>query len=263
MLWLDVCGPPGAGKSTLCDPLWGPHDVRIDDYLPPASWHDFLNEVTRLFHLIRKHWSFQPALRMNNRSIRKMATVARASGDGVYIQTGLVQRGLGFGWRLADMGADLNELRHFFRLMPVSVGVAVARCPESVVVERNHERTNHKETAHENRDFMVPLMLPAIEIAIEVLRDRGVSVAEIDTTQPIEQARKQLVDFSRTAPFYAEALGPGDKGEILSPPPWWIGPACRRRVSLDDRAEIRASHESADGDGSVEDEHVRLRASSR
>jgi len=197
---------------------------------------DFLNEITRLFLLIRDHWSFKPAIRMNNRSIRKIATVARhadagwtsaqkpASGCNLpmpYIQTALVQRGLGFGWRLNDLKIDLNELRHYFRLMPVSIGVAVTRCPQEVVVERNHAREKVKETAHENRDFMVPLMQPAIELALEVLRERGVPIIEIDTTRPVEESRKLLVDFAGQEPHNPEASGPRLEIPVLSPPPFW------------------------------------------
>ena len=43
MQWVDVCGFPGSGKSTICDPIWGPHDIDIEDLLPPEEWHDFLN----------------------------------------------------------------------------------------------------------------------------------------------------------------------------------------------------------------------------
>src|SRR5690606_13567141 len=53
MRWLDCAGPPGSGKSTLCDYFWDPHSIPIEDRLPPASWHDFLNEVSRLFWLFR------------------------------------------------------------------------------------------------------------------------------------------------------------------------------------------------------------------
>ena len=159
---------------------------------------------------------------MNNRSIRKVATVARMNGTGPYVQTALAQRGLGFGWRMNDLGIDLNELRHFYRLMPVSIGVAFTKCPQEIVVQRNHGREKVKETAHENRDFMVPLMLPAIEIAKEALNERGVPVIEIDTTQPIEDARSQLVTFAGQVPFDPSADGPGCKVEILSQPPFWL-----------------------------------------
>ena len=160
---------------------------------------------------------------MNNRSIRKMSTVSRAKHSvfAPYIQTGLVQRGLGFGWRLNDMGINLNELRHFFRLMPVSIGVAVMECSPEVVAQRNHDRLLVQETAHENRDFMAPLMAPAIDLAIEVLRDRAVPVLRINTEQHIEDARKQLVSFARSQPCNAAPGRPSRQDSALSAPPWW------------------------------------------
>jgi hypothetical protein len=192
--------------------------------LPPAQWHDFLNEITRLFYLIQKHWSFEPAVRMNNRSIRKMATVARTYSDKApYVQTALVQRGLGFGWRLNDLGLPLDELVHFYRMMPVSIGVAITRCPQEEVVKRNHAREKVKATAHENRDFMVPLMLPAIEVALGVLDDRSVPILEVDTTRPVEDSQKQLIDFAGGAVFDPQASGPGSQVEVLSKPAWWLG----------------------------------------
>lgn len=222
MHWLDVAGPPGVGKSSLCDPLWHPHAFRPDDRLPPYHWHDFLNEVGRLFWLIRRHPSLSAAVRMNRRSVRKMATVARMAGEGPYIQTGLVQRGLGFGWRLEQLGADLNELRHYFRLMPVSIGVAFLTASVETVQARNEERLKHQETAHENRAFMVPLMQPAIAIAEEVLSARGVPVVRIDTgAEPVEAARQALVAFAGRGPCDAATLGPGSEVEVLSPPHWW------------------------------------------
>src|SRR3990167_4079928 len=198
--WVDVCGPPGIGKSTLCDPLWGHREIGWDGKLPPASWQPFLEEMTTLFRLIRPHWSFVPAVRMNNRSVRKMATVARMAGDprrGAYVQTGFVQRGLGFGWRLNQMGADVNLIRQFFKLMPVSIGVAFLDASEATIVARNEARKRKPETAHEDRSFMVPLMAEPIRIAKEALHERGVPVIEIDVErQSVESARKQLVEFA-------------------------------------------------------------------
>lgn len=218
MHWVDVCGPPGSGKSTLCDSLWDHRAITWDGKLPPAAWHDFLNEITRLFHLVRNHSSFVAAIRMNRRSVRKMATVSRLQphdGKEPYIQTGLVQRGLGFGWRLNDMGVSLDEIRPYFRLMPVSIGVAVATAPIDVVIERNRQRPV------ENRDFQVPLMAPAIDIALEILHERGVPVARIDTTVDPAAARGELVSFAGQEPFDPAAAGPDCEVEVLSPPVWW------------------------------------------
>jgi hypothetical protein len=231
--WLDVSGSPGSGKSTLCDAFWHPHAFVPENRLPPQEWLDWLNECTRLFHLIKPHATFGAALRMVNRSVRKMATVSRMEGQGPYIQTGLVQRGLGFGWRLNDMGKDLNELRHYFELMPVSIGVAVTRCPPEIVAQRNRDREKVAATAHENRSHMIPLMAPAIEIAIEVLRARGVSVLEVDTTQPVEAARAQLIafaakrvgelpaDYAHPITGHFPKMGSSYQDSVFSSPPWW------------------------------------------
>jgi len=221
MNWVDVCGAPGSGKSTLCDVLWGPHALPIENRLPPASWLDFLNECTRLFHLIKPHPTYPAALRMVNRSVRKMATVARMPGNGPYIQTGLVQRGLGFGWRLNDMSKDLNEIRHYFELMPVSIGVAVTRCPQEIVEQRNHARKLNPATAHEDRAHMVALMQPAIEIAIDVLKKRGVPIVEVDTSGSVDEARARLVEFAGRPPFDPEASGHRCQASVLSAPPFW------------------------------------------
>ena len=237
MKWVDVAGAPGSGKSTLCDPLWGPHELPIENRLPPMEWHDFLNEVTRLFILIQKHPSFEAAIRMNNRSIRKIATVARKSTDGTYIQTdgtyiqrndtyiqtGLVQRGLGFGWRMNQLGIPLRELEHYFRLMPVSVGVVITKCPEEEVVRRNLIREAVKATAHENRDFMVPLMLPAIDVAKKVLLDRGVFVLELSTEGDPGVGRKKLLSFASGHTYNPASDGHSCEVAVFSAPPWFRG----------------------------------------
>ena len=234
MNWVDVCGSPGIGKSTLCNPLFGPHDIPIEDKLPPKDWQLFLDEITRLLTLIRKHPSIVPAIRMNRRSVRKMATVARLgraypfdgpphdnAGHTCYIQTGLVQRGLGFGWRMAQMEIDPDELRPYFELMPVSIGVAVLYADEKTAMERNNARKDVPETAHEDRAFMVPLMEKPKELAIEVFRKRGVPVIEIDTRRSIEDARADLVAFADENAHIAAPCGSGCEAPVLQAPVWW------------------------------------------
>lgn len=228
MKWLDVCGPPGVGKSTLCDPLWGPHDIPIADTEIPPEWTDFANEVTRLFGVIREHPTLTAAVRMNRRSFRKMAVVHRANEvqpginkRGPYVQTGFVQRGLGFGWRLVEMGKPIQELSHFFRLMPVSIGVVFLECDTAIVKGRNIDRESVKETAHENRSHMVDLMQPAIRYAKQQLGDRGVPIMFVRTDRSVEEAREELLNFAAMEACDAEAVR--YRGEIppVQAPVWW------------------------------------------
>lgn len=240
MRWIDVAGPPGVGKSTLCDPLWGPHDVEIENLPPPPEWHDFCNEIFRLLHIVRPHPTFKAALRMNQRSVRKMATVTRLApvsfggrfsveaGETIvdqpaYIQTGFIQRGLGFGWRLMDMGISVDELYAFFRLMPVSAGAVFLTAPEDIILNRNRNREKIAETAHENRSHMVPLMGPAIGIAKEVLHARGVSILELDTSSDApEYQRAKLQRFAHKTANNPETDGScGEIPTVPSVPLWW------------------------------------------
>ena len=223
MRWTDVCGPPGAGKSSLCYPVWKDKSVGWDGKLPPAYWRQFLDEITNLCHLVQDHPSFTAVVRMNQRSARKMATVERMDDARCFVQTGLVQRVLGFGWRLQDLGRDINLIRRALWLMPVSVGVAFLDADLETILERNLARENFQATAHENRSYQVPRMLPAIAVAKEVLRERGCAVCEIDVgRQSIEDARGQLVAFAAQEPRDATALRSGSETPLLSaPPPWW------------------------------------------
>jgi hypothetical protein len=212
---------PGAGKSTICDPIWHHKAITWDGLPPPAYWRPFIDEITTLFGLIRRHPTIEAAVRMNNRSLRKMATVGRMDGDKTYIHTGLVQRGLGFGWRLADMGADVNLIRRYFWLMPVSLGVAWLKIDPETVKERNRARRLVPATAHEDRSHMIAPMMAALPVALDVLHERGVSAIEIDTTLPVDDARQLLIDYADKQARDTPPARSGGEVPLLSLPAWW------------------------------------------
>lgn len=233
MRWLDVAGPPGSGKSSLCYPVWGDKSVTWDGKLPPAYWRLFLDEIANLMVLVKDHPSFEAVVRMNDRSAKKMATVERmepqtrycvnndASTD-CFIQTGLVQRILGFGWRLNDLGRDVNLIRTALWRMPVSVGVVFLEASPECIKERNRQRRLDPATAHEDRSFQVDFMLPAITIAKDVLRERAIPVLELDVEhQSIDVAREQLLAFASASSCEQSKMTAESDGEIIAPPPWW------------------------------------------
>jgi len=192
MRWLDVMGPPAVGKSSLCDPLWPPHaiDWKSDQISMPEGWKPYLKLVIEYLKKVESHPTYEACKGMTARSIRKMAAVSQSQNDHVYTQTGLAQRGLGFGWRLDDP----EEIREYFEAMPVSLGCVSLQAPPDVLKSRNKARESFEETKHENRSFMIDPMIRPQEIAVEVLGKRC-PLLQIDMTQPIEESRKLLHDF--------------------------------------------------------------------
>ena len=241
MNWVDVAGPPGCGKSTLCyknsdgSDLWGDKSVTWDGKPPPPYWRPFLDEIGSLMRLIDDHPGMQKRLGpngelrpstvegMNDRSIKKMATVERMDDPRCFVQTGLVQRILGFGWRLEEMGRDINLIRRALWLIPVSVGVAFLEADIETLLARNRKREETAATAHENRSHQVPLMLPSIALAKEVLNARGIPVCSIDVAgQTVDGAREALLAFAGQEPCDAAAIRSGCEMAVFSsPPPWW------------------------------------------
>jgi hypothetical protein len=214
MRWVDCAGPPGCGKSTLCYAVWGDKSVGWDGKHPPAYWKPFLDEIGSLMHLVKDHPSIDAVLRMNDRSIKKMSTVERmeppAGKFPVFVQTGLVQRILGFGWRLQEMGRDINLIRPALWRMPVSVGVAFLEASAETILARNRAREKVAATAHENRSHQVPLMLPSIALAKEVLIERGIPVASINVErQSVDEARAELLAFADRPACDAAKMGLG------------------------------------------------------
>lgn len=191
MRFIDVFGPPGVGKSTVCDHFFHPHAITwqwVKEF--PAEWQTFLDECEKLMEAVKDHPTAHLCRGMVDRSLRKMAAVHAKNDPRVYIQTGFAQRGLGFGWRLEKPEA----IRRFYELMPISVGVVSLWAPPELVMERNRGR----EAQNENRAHMVMPMARPREIALEVLRQRGVPVLELDTRQPATELRKQVLDFANS-----------------------------------------------------------------
>jgi hypothetical protein len=224
--WLDVFGPPGVGKSTLCYPIWKDKEVTWDGLMPPASWGDFCDETSRQMELVWEHPTYAAVVRMYNRSFRKMACVSRMPVDPrrhAFIQTALIQRGLGFGWRLTQMGRDVNQIRPWFEKMPISIGAVHLTASDDIIEQRNKEREKNPATAHENRGWQAKLMKPAIEVALEVLRGRGIPIIEIDTVRPLDEGRRQLLEFADCGPCDAAKIGFSDQVSVLQKRPiWWI-----------------------------------------
>jgi hypothetical protein len=130
--------------------------------------------------------------------------------DRVFIQTGWMQRILGFGWRLHQMNRDINLIRPALELMPTSAGVAFLEADLETLLQRNRDREKNPETAHENRGFQVPHMLACMPLAKQVMRDRNVPIIEIDVQhQSIDAARAQLLDFAYAGTGDAAQNGSG------------------------------------------------------
>ena len=237
MRWLDVAGAPSSGKSRLCYPVWGDKEVLGDGKPPAPYWKPFLDELASLVPLIQDHVNretgqptIQAVLRMCGRSITKMSCVERmevaAHKFPVFVQTGLMQRVLGFGWRLHDLGRDINLIRSALWRMPLSAGVAFLEADLETLLARNRQRgqdfRDGKVRQDEDRSYQVPHMLPCIDLAKEVMAERGIPTAAIDVQHQTEDgARAQLLAFADKGSCEQSKMGSSCKMEVLSVGPWW------------------------------------------
>lgn len=187
MNWIDVCGPPAVGKSTLLDELWPPRAIPPASCGYPAEWVEFLNVALGLLDEVREHQSHHRCASMMKRSFLKMTAVQKTDSKRTYIQTGFAQRGLGLGWRHRDQEA----VRPYYEAMPVSLGVVILKAPLDVIEHRNRVRSKP------DRSHMVPGMIRPLEIAEDVMKKRGVPVAVLDMTRPVDRNRQKLLSFAR------------------------------------------------------------------
>ena len=183
MRWVDVFGPPGVGKSTLCDAEWPPDAIKWDGQGLPTEWAGIMAIADGLLEKVSGHASYSACASMTLRSFRKMATVSRMSDDRVYVQTGFAQRGLGFGWRLNKP----DDVAAYFEAMPVSLGVVALVADTETIQRRNVARGK-------DRSFMVPMIQRPMEIGRRILKERR-PFLELDMLQPIEVNRAKLAGF--------------------------------------------------------------------
>lgn len=179
MRWLDYFGLPGVGKSTIVDPLPKPPTGHI--VAPPLEWADFLDCVYQLLPLTDWHPTGHVARQAIKTAIRVTAAVHAHDDPGTVVHRCFAHRGLSIAYRLRDVG----DVREFYRLMPLSVGVVWFRADMETVRLRNAARGDDKF-------YMAAKMQEGIEIALEEFGRRGVTVHELDTTRPVDETRKDL-----------------------------------------------------------------------
>ena len=174
----EVFGAPGVGKSALCNETWSP-SVPWDRRPHPREWATFLQCAARLERGIRDARSTRDWRRMFDKAARKLATLSRMPGGGVYAGAILVMRGLDL-YRRIPNGADVAD---YFHAMPMPAGAISLYADAETIRARNLERAIRKP----NRQLsgIAPYFEAPRLMAVEILKRRGVPVLELDTRDPI------------------------------------------------------------------------------
>jgi hypothetical protein len=186
------CGRGKCAGSTAWPPRWPVYDGGGW----PKEWRGFTQHAMQLLDQCRGHPSYKACAGMTQRSFNKMATVFRRTDDRLFVQTGLGQRGLGFGWRIGPKSDE--GIARYYEIMPVSAGIVYLSCDPETLKRRNVARGK-------DRSHMIDPITRPCEIAADVLSSRGVPFLGIDTTQPIEESRAQLRDFVAACGEFADA----------------------------------------------------------
>lgn len=187
MKWIDVGGLPGSGKSTICNPVWHPRLFRVGNVSYPPEWKEFIVCVNSLISKMHPKLAAD-CQRLNRIAFTKIARIIRVDNSKIFIQTAFVQRGLGIGWRISHS----DDIADFFRLMPVSLGVALLDADNDTLRQRNLNR-------NVNYSYMIKPMRKAMEVARYILQERGIPLLELNTTRPADDNRAELLAFADRA----------------------------------------------------------------
>jgi hypothetical protein len=189
MRWVDVFGPTGVGKTTICTPLWNPDTYSQDRIELPQAWDKFAQCARRLCDLASAN-GHPGAWRLTQTAIWRMQHIARMPGDGVYMNVGLAHRGISIAWRLPKP----NAIREFYELMPVSIGVASLHADIDTLHRRNVARG--KVIRNKQRSALSIRMAAVQPICVAAMKAAGVPLIEIDTTEPVADNVARLREFA-------------------------------------------------------------------
>jgi hypothetical protein len=171
---IEVFGAPGVGKSALFNDMWAP-SVPWDGKPAPEAWQTFLAHVERIeVNIGADHWR-----RMFAKAVRKVATLSRIEGHGVYAGVGLAMRGLDLAWR----GPTLDDVAEYCRQMPAPAGAISLYADQETIRRRNIERGKLKPSRELSK--LAHLNDEPRALVTAILRGRGVPVLELDTREPI------------------------------------------------------------------------------
>jgi hypothetical protein len=187
MLWLDIAGVPGAGKSTIVGAWWPDRCISHKGARIPPEWASFIELAEGLLAQIPDRKQREQRTKLCLRGFLRAAAAAAVRRPGVYVQTGLIQRGYSICARVKDACA----VESYFSAVPVSIGVAVLLLPEKEAVKRNHERDA-------DRSKLIKPVAAVQKEAMRVLRERGVPLLELDGLQGVKANRARISDFVRS-----------------------------------------------------------------
>jgi hypothetical protein len=135
---------------------------------------------------------------MFNKAVRKVATLSRMPGGG-YAGVGLVMRGMDLSWRIEDADA----VAEFYSLMPLPAGAISLYADQDTIVARNLERGKKRPSRELSR--LAFLNDAPRQMAVAILRDRGVPVLELDTRHSVDDNLDCIKRFVGLPPAAADA----------------------------------------------------------